>query len=545
MMNRGNAQFKRGGLGRTAGVGSAAALLSFNAAVITLVPALAATSVTVTVDKQTKASMQCAELMQEDFTRIPDAPTTLMSAEVMPAKGGIKEYCSVKGYIQPQIQFEIRLPTESWNGRYFQAGCGGTCGFVNIDRCDDALAQDFVVAANNMGHVSFRDGLWGSDPMLRYDFGPRSTHAMAVVGKAIIERYYDRKAAYAYFRGCSTGGREGLLAALHWPEDFDGIVAGDPAFPSRQGGIINNWIAHHLNTDDGEPVFSTEELALLNSAVLGKCDATDGLKDGVIEDPRNCDFDVTSMACPNGVDSADCLTARQVAAAERLYDGPRHSRTRQRLYPGQVVFGSERSWSPRLNINYADQFLRFLAFAENPPLSYSYRDFNFDTDIVKLEEYAAIYDPVAPYTDPDMSKFRDVGGKLIVYHGWADGTVSPLTTLDFYAEVAQREGGIENVEDWYRVFMVPGMFHCRGGGVPDKFDLLSAIVAWVENQQAPGKIVATQMNGDKVVRTRPMYPYPAVARYSGKGDVNNAESWEPARPEVRHQDDIKWIWDPD
>ena len=497
-------------------------------------------------EKKIPAVVECSQLLREDFSRIPDMATTIHAAELVSANADTEEFCAVKGYIQPQIQFEVRLPTDTWNGRYLQTGCGGTCGQVNIQDCSDALAKDFAVAAQNMGHVSFRDGLWGSDPALRYDYGPRSTHAMAVVAKIIIERYYGQKVTYSYLRGCSTGGREGLLAALHWPEDFNGIVAGDPAFPSRQGGIMNNWIAHHLNTDEGKPVFEQQQLDFLNSQVLAKCDAIDGLKDGIIEDPRNCDFDIATVkVCPDNKGAPDCLTTQQVEAARKLYDGPRNSRTGERLYPGWVVFGSETSWSPGLNINYSDQFLRFMAFSENPPPSYSYRSFNFDTDVSKLEEYAAVYDPVAPHTDPDLSVFHEGGGKLIVYHGWADATVSPLTSVDFYSEVAQKEGGIDKIKDWYRLFMVPGMFHCRGGGVPDQFDMLSSIVAWVENDQAPEIILARQTEGEQLVRTRPMYPYPTVARYSGAGDVNDADNWKPVDPLRAHDDDIKWVWDPD
>jgi hypothetical protein len=492
------------------------------------------------------AAMECTQLAREDFSRIEDFPTTIMAAQAERDDGHAEEYCSVKGYIQPQIQFEMRLPTRTWNGRYLQTGCGGTCGQVNIQDCNDALAQNFAVAAQNMGHVSFRDGLWASDPALRQDYGPRSTHAMAVVAKVIIERYYGRQVAHSYLRGCSTGGREGLLAALHWPLDFNGIVAGDPAFPSRQGGIMNNWIAQHLNTDAGVPVFSEEKLAFLNARVLASCDAIDGLEDGIVEDPRNCDFDLDSVArCAADREEADCLTGQQIEAARKLYDGPRSGVSGERLYPGWVVFGSEKSWSPALNINYAEQFLRFMAFAENPPLSYTYRNFNFDTDVQKLEPYAAVYDPVAPHTDPDLSAFHAAGGKLIVYHGWADATVSPLTSIDFYAEIAGKAGGIDKIKDWYRLYMVPGMFHCRGGDVPDRFDLLASIVAWVEDGRAPEAVIARQMDGEKVVRSRPLYPYPAVARYSGAGDVDDAANWQSLAPTSQHEDDIKWVWDPD
>jgi feruloyl esterase len=198
-----------------------------------------------------------------------------------------------------------------------------------------------------------------------------------------------------------------------------------------------------------------------------------------------------------------------------------------------------------LNATYAGQFLKYLAFAENPPAAYSYRDFDFDTDVARLEELAAIYDPVPPRADPDLSAFRRAGGKLIVYHGWADPSVSPLSSLDFHAEVAAREGGFETLRDWYRVFMVPGMGHCRGGGVPDQFDMLGAIVAWVEKGQAPEVIIATQREGDRVVRTRPLYPYPVVARYSGSGDVDDAANWQPLASSRAPDDDIEWIWDPE
>jgi len=517
----------------------------FHAGILALAVITGMSPVALSAEEQMSAAMECPQLLYEDFSRIPDAATTIMAAEVVGADRRAEEYCAVKGYIQPQIQFEIRLPTKTWNGRYLQTGCGGTCGVVNIEACDDALERDFAVAAQNMGHVGYRDGLWASDPYLRKDYGPRSTHVTSVVARAIIERYYGRKAAFSYLRGCSTGGREGLMAALRWPEDFDGIIAGDPAFPSRQGGIMNNWIAQHLNDDDGTPVFNQESLAFLHSLVLDKCDAVDGLQDGIIEDPRNCDFDLATVTvCPGESAAADCLTEQQINAARKLYEGPREARTGELLYPGWVVFGSETAWSPALNINYADQFLRFMAFADNPPAAYSYRDFNFETDIPALEEYAAVYDPVPPHEDPDMSAFHARGGKLIVYHGWADPTVSPLTSIDFHAEVAGKFGGAGGISDWYRLFMVPGMLHCRGGDVPDQFDMLSSMVDWVEKGQAPDVIIATQLDGQTIVRTRPLYPYPSVARYSQTGDVNDAANWRSVAPDAVHDDDIEWVWDP-
>jgi feruloyl esterase len=506
-------------------------------------------------EKSIEALMTCEQLALEDFTRIREAPAAILSTELVAAGGETSEHCSIKGYIQPQIQFELRLPTGTWNGRYLQAGCGFFCGQVNLQRSRDALARNFAVAAENMGHVadSLFHQLWGSDPQLRRDFGRRSTHVMAVAGQAIVERFYGLRADYSYFRGCSTGGRQGLQSALHYPNDFDGIIAGDPAFPALQGGLMNNWIAHQLNTEDDQPVFDREKLAFLNAAVLEKCDAIDGLRDGIIEDPRNCDFDVSQVkVCPAGQDAPDCLTARQMEAAANLYGGIKTEDGRT-LYPGFVMVGSELGWDPMRNRELADNYLKYLAFEENPPADYRYRDFRFDTDLPKLEKMAAVYDPVPPFTDPDLSAFHASGGKLITYHGWADAGVSPLILLDFSAEAANPFGGLENMADWYRVFMVPGMFHCGGGGVPDTFDWITTIVDWVEKDRAPDRVIASQYKDSnrftgehgELLRTRSVYPYPLVSRYTGEGDVNEADNWQAVEPPVRHDNDIKWVWDPD
>jgi feruloyl esterase len=495
------------------------------------------------VDRNTSSAMECANLANEDLSQFQDSPASILSSRLVSATNDTGEYCAVSGYVQPQVQFELRLPTKTWNGRYLQSGCGGFCGRVNINGANDALEMGFAVAAQNMGHVGGGDELWGSVPQLRVDFGRRSTHVVALASKEIIARFYGQQPARAYFRGCSTGGREGLSEAIQFPGDFDGIVAGDPAFPGRQGGIANNWIAHQLNTPDGKLVFPEAKLDFLHAEAVKSCDAIDGVEDGIITDPRNCKFDPASLRCAARSDGPDCLNDMQVAAAQRLYDGPRNSSGR-RLYPGYVTVGSEQSWKRSADSNFANNYLRFLAFPENPPLSYTFWNFDFDKDFAKLEQMAALYDPVAPNEDPDLSGFRERGGKLIVYHGWADLSVSPLTTVDLYAEVAQREGGIDKLKNWYRVFMISSMPHCRGGGVPDRFDMLGAVMDWVEQGKAPDRILASQMDGNAVVRTRPLYPYPTVAKYKGTGDVNDAANWEASPPPVVHDDDLKWVWDP-
>ncbi|HUO12426.1 MAG TPA: tannase/feruloyl esterase family alpha/beta hydrolase [Caulobacteraceae bacterium] len=508
------------------------------------------------VDANTAATMDCPKLMGLNLLGLPGAPTSLLSAKVVPAtadfpqtwnRGFAPEYCDVTAYVQPQVQFELRLPTHTWNGRYLQTGCGGFCGAIDIEQCADALAGNFAVAAQNMGHVGngerdpINEPIWGSDPALRIDYGDRSTHVVAIAAKAIIQAYYGGRPAYAYFRGCSTGGREGLSEATKHPEDFDGIIAGDPALPGTAGTISGLWSARLEVTRDGKETFSIAKLRSLHAAVIAACPGLDGLTDGD-PDPRDCKFDPASVACPPGQDRDDCLTAAQVDAARQLYDGPRDSHGR-RLFPGYMVKGTELGWRSPPFGTLSDAYVKYLAFAQNPPAGYSMWDVDLERDLPATEATAALYDPVAPHAAPDLAAFHARSGKLLVYHGWADG-MSSLETLDFHARVVARDGGPEAVDKWFRVFMVAGMAHCRGGGVADKFDALTAMVDWVEKGQAPDRLLASQVANGVVVRTHPIYPYPIIARYRGTGDPADAANWSPAPPPHPHDDAIDWVWAP-
>jgi feruloyl esterase len=495
------------------------------------------------VDARIVEARSCERFAAEDFRNLA-VPAMLISSKRIPAAGKLPEYCQVTGVIQPQIQFEMRLPTKSWNGRYYQVGCGGFCGVIGIDGCDPALAADFVVAAQNMGHVGLpiKDPVWGSDVALRADFGGRSTHLMAVTAKAIAERYYGKRPAYSYFQGCSTGGREGLMEAQHAPGDFDGIIAGDPAFAGRLGALANNWDARHLLRTDGSDVFTPAKLKVLNDAVLKRCDKIDGLADGILMDPRRCTFDAATIACPAD-DRPDCLTAEQVATAKALYQGPVNA-AGVKLMPGATPFGSELSWSGAGRLALAGGYLRYLAHTTNPASDYDWRSFDFDKDVEGVESQAALYDPVAPHTAPDLTAFAKAGGKLLVYHGFADAGVSPFALLDYRAQVAARQGGSAGLAPWFRVFMVPGMFHCRGGNAPNEFDTLQPMIDWVEKGVAPERLIAVQRQDGKVLRSRPLYPYPAYASFTGKGDVADAANWKAATPKGPVDDRIAWIWSP-
>jgi feruloyl esterase len=519
-------------------------------------PAAPPTAGVAAVDANLKAAVDCARLMSIDLTHLPGAPMALISASVVPAtgdasetwnKGFAPEYCDVTGYVQPQVRFELRLPTRGWNGRYLQTGCGGFCGQIDIEQCADALAGDFAVGAENMGHVGngerdpINEPIWGSDPALRTDYGDRSTHVVAIAAKAVIAAYYGARPAYAYFRGCSTGGREGLSEATKHPEDFDGIIAGDPALPGTAGTISGLWATRLEVTRDGQATFSPAALHALHAAVVKACPGLDGLSDGD-PDPRDCAFDPASLACPPGADRDDCLTPHQLDVARQLYDGPRDSHGR-RLFPGYMVKGTELGWRSLPYGTLSDAYVKYLAFAQNPPAGYSMWDVDIARDLPATEATAALYDPVAPHAAPDLAGFHARGGKLLVYHGWADG-MSSLETLDFHARVVARDGGPAAVGQWFRVFMVAGMGHCRGGGVPDRFDALSAMVAWVEKGKAPDQLAASQLVGGVVVRTRPVYPYPTIARYRGAGDPDDAANWGPAPPAHLHDDAVDWVWAP-
>lgn len=501
---------------------------------------------TAKTDANLAAKDSCASLMQRDFATLSEASTTLTSAELVAATADTKEFCRVAGQINAGIGFEIRLPTKSWNGRYFQVGCGGFCGAVNIQNCADMLAKDFVVAAQDMGHKGdfLTDATWGADPIKRANYGrSTATHALAVASKSIIAAFYGATPAYNYFRGCSTGGREGLAEAQHFPKDFDGIIAGDPAFAGRLGPFSNNWDVNHLLDDNNSPVFTTQKLNVLHTAVLAACDGLDGLRDGIIGDPRLCKFDPQALLCASQSDGENCLSAKQVASAKALYDGPRNS-SGKRLSPGSSSpYGSELDWNPIQDLALSSNSMRYLMFSQPVP-EFDYRKSNWDTLPALVEAQAALYDPVAPKTRPDLTAFQKAGGKLIAYHGWADHGVPPESTLDYYATSTAKLGGIAQARDWFRVFMVPGMGHCRGGAAPNTFDFMPSIIAWVEQNRAPDSVVATEFNADRTVkRTRPLVAYPNIAKYSGVGDANDAANWKIAPPDfVSSSDVIDWIW---
>jgi feruloyl esterase len=541
----------------------------------------------------------CGDLQRADFTTIPGAPASIISTQVVSATETQPEYCEVYGLIASQIQFKVWLPTENWNERYLQVGCGGYCGSLNpSEQCYTGLGQNFAVAFDNSGHVSGGmsgggDALWAyNNTPLREDFGYRSEHVMAQVAKAITAEFYGKDPVYSYYFGCSNGGRQALQEAQRWPEDFDGIIAGAPAaIQAPLNGIYEAWNGLANTAEDGSAILGQAQFQLLNQAALAGCDDADGLEDGQITDPRRCDFDPGTLLCKEGeapaadlgilppltgtlsitgtavltstedgtatsaagmppfgqeVATATCLTEVQVAAARKLYSGP-ISADGEALYPGHEAVGSELGWPGWITgmaYGIGSDYLKYLAFEQSDP-SLDLNDWTFDVaSFDSLRPLGEVYNA----TNSDLSAFAGRGGKLILYHGWADPAISPFGTLAYYQAVIDTVGDLGETQEFARLFMVPGMFHCSGGDAPTTFDLLGPIQDWVEHGAAPEQIIATQYAGSQqsggfsnpteggasqgeVVRTRPLCPFPLEQTYDGRGDIDAAASFTCAAPE--------------
>ncbi|HVO12809.1 MAG TPA: tannase/feruloyl esterase family alpha/beta hydrolase [Vicinamibacteria bacterium] len=443
--------------------------------------------------------------------------------------------CAVEGTLAPAIGFQVQLPLSTWTGRYLQAGCGGLCGQASLrvgaaEGCAPLAAGGFAVAATDMGHQG-RGGEFGRDPQKREDFAHRGVHLTAVAAKKLIRAFYGRDAERSYFSGCSDGGREALVEAQRYPADFDGIVAGAPALNFQvQNGLYHAWQARSNTGPDGRAILAAARLPLLHRAVVDQCDALDGQVDGLIADPRACPFEPSRLLCPaTAADTAGCLTAAEVEAVRRLYDGPRDAVTGQRLTVGGPQPGSELAWAgvfvpssagaPIFSERIALDALRNLIFETNPPPDFGLRDVRFDTATFdRLRPHHPLFDA----TDPDLTAFAGRGGRLVLWHGWADPHISPINTIAYH-EAVERTMGKERAAAFERLYLLPGVYHCGGGEGPSLVDLLTPVMDWVEKGSAPAAILARSPG--PAGRARPVYAYPALARYVGQGDPNDASSY--------------------
>jgi hypothetical protein len=469
-----------------------------------------------------------------------------ISAAQIPADAMAPAHCRVTGLLSPEIAFEVSLP-DKWNGRFYMIGNGGLAGESlddpgRVAQRNEALKLGFAFAQTNAGHDSRKEpsGTFVLDnPQKAIDYAYRAVHLTATTTKEMTKDYYGKPVSRAYWNSCSNGGRQGLIEAQRFPEDFDGIVANAPWVDQTGFTIGAMWNQKALDDSGVTPA----KLAFVGEKVMAKCDAIDGLKDGLIDDPRKCNFDPARdvPACRAGTDGADCLTSAQAAAIAKVYSGPQSNG--KTIFPGympgseaaipgpngaavsgwvNLIIGGQPGAKPA-DFNLAEGTMRYLIL-KPPNADYDYKTFNFDRDTHLLDDWGKLGDA----KNPDLSKFRSRGGKLVMTYGWADAILQPMMGVNYYEQAASKNG--PQTRDFFRLFMVPGMAHCGGGIGPDRNDAVTAIIDWVEKGKAPDSIVASRVVNNQVVRTRPLCPYPRVARYSGKGSIDDADNFQCVAP---------------
>jgi feruloyl esterase len=429
-------------------------------------------------------------------------------------------FCRVAAVLKPtpdsDIHIEVWLPMAQWNGKFLAVGSGGWGGSLSYGEMADALRRGYATSATDDGHTGPSASFVVGHPEKLIDFAYRAEHEMTVEAKTLIRAFYGSDARYSFWNGCSGGGREGLLQASRYPDEFDGIIAGDPANIRR-----NSW-ALELAVQtfrDPEAYIPPAKYPMIHRAVLEACDAKDGLKDGLIEAPESCNVDFKSLQC-KASDGPDCLTARQVQTAQAI-TSPVATKTGKILFP-RVEPGTELRWS-RLagGPQPADLFLDEFRYVVYQDPNWDWRSFDLERDSGK----AHAIDKNVDELNPDLRAFAKHGGKLLLYHGWADQQVAPGSSVEFYKAVLDESGGLEQTSDWVRLFMAPGMAHCSGGEGPDTFDKISLIEQWVERGKAPEQIIAAHKTAGKIDRTRPLCPYPQVAHYDGAGNIDEASNF--------------------
>ena len=463
------------------------------------------------------------------------ANTNLLSAVVVPATDKLPRHCRILGYIRPAINFEVVLPIDDWNGKFYMTGCGGYCGQIGSNT--RGLRRHYATATMDSGHWGewVFDGRWAyHNRVAEEDWAYRAVHETARVAKALIAAFYGRNPEKSYFSGCSTGGRMAAMEASKYPGDFDGIICGAPVLDYT--GLCAPFAAWTVqaNTDaNGKNIIKAADLKAIQKAVLDACDDRDGLADGMIDDPRYCEFDPESLL-RSPENPQGCLTRAQVQTLKKWYQGPRNSAGEQ-LYPGGLTLGSEGHWhwhtgesdDVKEDLYYlvCRDFLRYMAFQDDPGDSFDVADFDFDRDPPRLDYMARIYNAM----NPNLEAFRKRGGKLLIYHGWGDGGVPPWRTIEYYGAVEKRMGSRKAAQDFVRLFMIPGMPHCSGEGYT--FDTLSALETWVEQGKAPDTFRVTKKDKDgRVEWARDLYPYPMRTVYKGSGDPKDPSRYEGREP---------------
>ncbi len=470
-------------------------------------------------------------------TKLTLADTTIVSAQAEPAGSfsppdgtpaipNLPGFCRVVAKIPPAINFEVWLPITGWNQRFQGVGNGGLAGSIAYSGLGAALQANYATVSTDGGHLASDPSFLADDQQV-VDLGSRAVHLMTVNAEAIIQAFYGTPARYSYFNGCSTGGGQGMMESQRYPDDYNGIVVGAPQWHRTHLAATHawNWDAAHVTTDSN---LSTATLTLIGNAVLAKCDALDGVMDGVIENPAICHWSPTELACQPGQDPSTCLLPGQITAAQKLYAGPTDPITGAEIFPGYPP-GVEFGWTNEVGPEpFAAAYNVIVYGLENGNTNYDFLTFNFDSNVAALD---ARFSDAWTAGNPSIYDFTNRGGKLLVYQGYADWGITYLDTLEYYSSLLVAYAGgtanesAANVSDFWRMFFVPGMGHCSGGPGTDTFDPMPPLVNWVENNSAPTQIQASHLTNGVVDKTRPLCVYPNVATYKGSGDTNDAANF--------------------
>jgi len=461
--------------------------------------------------------------------------------------------------VAPQVFFELLLPISSWNGKFLELGCGGACGRLPDPAYGGwcPLHRGYACISSDTGHEG-GDSLWAyNNPQAQMDFGSRATHVASVVGKAITAHYYGRAPQYSYFQGCSLGMQQGLVEAQRFPGDFDGIVGGGVWIGDIDSSMDFIWGARALRGADGKPIVTPADMQRVHQAVLAACDMDDGVKDGLVGNPRSCKFDPAQLLCTSSRNGR-CLTAMQVEAVKKVYSGPMTS-SGVKLSLGGPFPGGEQDWIvepggalgagdwimsdggssvPELWAN--TQFHGLVLPPGRPGWKIS--DLDFDRDYRRFSNGAK--ESFIHESNPDLRKFKAVGGKLMLYVGWKEWA-DPRKAIDYYETVERTMGGPGVTRDFFKLYMIPGANHCIGGEGAWAIDYLTYMEGWVERGQAPDKLIGAHIvSGTADIAklhypldpaipvdfTRPVYPYPLWAKFAGRGDPNKAQNFKPESP---------------
>ncbi len=511
---------------------------------------------------------QAAARPCENLGSLKLSDTTITVAQSIPAGNytapngevfkNMPAFCRVAATLTPtsdsEIGIEVWMPESGWNGKFEGVGNGGFAGAIAYSAMAPGVLLGYATASTDTGHVatSTTDGSFAlGHPEKIIDFGYRAVHLMTAIGKQITSAFYGEDPKHSYFTGCSTGGRQALMEAQRFSDDYDGIVAGDPvAFYTHHHVGGNLWVVWQMFNNPASTVFTTQD-ALLGNAVNAACDALDGVVDGVLNDPRQCHSNPKALLCTGSQTPPSCLTSDQVAAVKNIWTGPGQLVHQSGYYPpferGGEAFGWPASISPEpppapqtdnhaaIGISFFENFV-----FDNP--SWDFRTFNWNSDPAYVDSKVVVpgqtLATVLNSIDPDLARFRAHGGKLIQYHGFSDPEVPPLTSINYFTSVvnfpessgaSSQPESAEQTQEYYRLFMVPGMDHCSGGPGANVFDMLTPLAQWVEQDVAPESVVATHYVNNTPAQgaafTRPLCPYPQEAMYKGTGDTNDAANF--------------------